>query len=92
MTRDSNSYCAIFGRSNYYLWLLLTLIGICVTGDLGIAKSHHSYQRIISLYSAHTENLHSLGATAQLVGVTQSDATLAESGALYYGSIVAEKK
>jgi iron complex transport system substrate-binding protein len=31
------------------------------------------YKRIISLYTAHTENLCSLGATSQLIGISKSD-------------------
>lgn len=34
---------------------------------------HKIYKRIISLYSAHTENLCSLGAESQLVGISRSD-------------------
>lgn len=36
-------------------------------------KEENHFSRIISLYSAHTENLVSLGAAEQLVGISQSD-------------------
>lgn len=61
----------------YFLALLLLLI----TPQLALGGSENSpeksepkvYKRIISLYSAHTENLVSLGAADQLIGISRSD-------------------
>lgn len=43
------------------------------TADETAQNETRGYQRIISLYSAHTENLVSLGAADQLVGISPSD-------------------
>ncbi len=52
------------------LLLLLTAI-FWVSSAYG--TENQVYKRIISLYSAHTENLVSLGATAQIIGISSSD-------------------
>ncbi len=39
----------------------------------GLAGEDQTYHRIISLYSAHTENLVSLGAGDQIIGISTSD-------------------
>ncbi len=50
---------------------LLTTIFIFVSS--AIAADIQTYNRIISLYSAHTENLVSLGAGDQIIGISTSD-------------------
>jgi iron complex transport system substrate-binding protein len=52
------------------LFLLLTAF-FWVSSAYG--TENQTYNRIISLYSAHTENLVSLGATAQIIGISSSD-------------------
>ncbi len=48
---------------------------IIVTDDLGkIVRLSAPAKRIVSLYSAHTENLFALGLSAEIVGVGRSDA------------------
>ncbi len=65
------------GKHLYFLFVIcLSLIfsfPCLATADS--AKEHDSkiYHRIISLYSAHTENLVSMGAADQLVGISPSD-------------------
>jgi iron complex transport system substrate-binding protein len=41
--------------------------------EAAAAATQGPYKRIISLYSAHTENLVSLGAAAQIIGISQAD-------------------
>ena len=50
-----------------FVFLVLTTLVLPITGQ---AKT---YKRIISLYSAHTENLASLGAMEQIIGISRSD-------------------
>ena len=52
------------------LFLLLTAF-FWVSSAYG--AENQTYTRIISLYSAHTENLVSLGAAAQIIGISSSD-------------------
>jgi iron complex transport system substrate-binding protein len=52
--------------------LLLLAIGIFFMGS-SVYAGDMPYTRIISLYSAHTENLVSLGAEDQLIGISTSD-------------------
>ncbi len=47
-----------------------------ITGSTALAEEQKDappYRRIISLYSAHTENLYSMGAAEQLVGISPAD-------------------
>ena len=41
--------------------------------EIASVAAEKPYQRIISLYSAHTENLTALGAASQLIGITLAD-------------------
>ena len=55
---------------------LLTAILLLTTSSISTASGQlgeKTYSRIISLYSAHTENLVSMGAADQLVGISLSD-------------------
>lgn len=62
-------------RYNYipvYLFFVLFMVSICGADEQpGIPPG--GYSRIISLYSAHTENLASLGAADHLIGISLSD-------------------
>lgn len=51
---------------------LLFITGAVRASDV-IPQEGRVYKRIISLYSAHTENLVSLGAEEQLIGISSSD-------------------
>ena len=51
--------------------IVIFLLNSQVLADSG--KVDHVYKRIISLYSAHTENLVSLGAEDQLIGISTTD-------------------
>lgn len=56
--------------------MIIFLSGMAIAGnDAGDTEQNttRGYQRIISLYSAHTENLVSLGAADQLIGISPSD-------------------
>ena len=63
--------------------LLFTSAPVWAVGGSGVKTIHDSqgntiliekpFNRIISLYSAHTENLCSIGAADQLVGISRSD-------------------
>ncbi len=58
--------------------MLMNFIKVLICGLLlGMVSVCHAdqqpFQRIISLYSAHTENLMSLGASSQLIGISSSD-------------------
>jgi len=63
--------------------LFLTFAPVWAAGGDGVKTIHDSqgntisiekpFSRIISLYSAHTENLCSIGAASQLVGISRSD-------------------
>ncbi len=57
------------------LFFLIPLVyGDVYAGDNGIGSSEQEkFSRIISLYSAHTENLVSMGAEEQLIGISVSD-------------------
>ncbi len=52
------------------LFLLTTMI---LSASSLLAAGNQPYSRIISLYSAHTENLVSLGASDQVIGISTSD-------------------
>ncbi len=75
-------------RSVLFLPLLITILGPCfffpqhaksaetatITDNSGrVIPVDKPFVRIISLYSAHTENICSLGAENQLVGISRSD-------------------
>jgi len=52
----------------------LMVIAVFISGASASTEiKEEGYQRIISLYSAHTENLVSMGAADQLVGISTSD-------------------
>jgi iron complex transport system substrate-binding protein len=61
------------------LFLLFALSGmgstqISITDDRGIVfQFEHPVQRIVSLYTAHTENLYYLGAEEQIIGISGSE-------------------
>lgn len=63
------------GYRKYILFFMIQLLLLNLLLVNGFAKEEveHSYSRIISLYSAHTENLVSLGAEKQLIGISVSD-------------------
>jgi len=65
----SGKFCA--GLFFVVLASSITLSSISYAGESD-TKTHH-YTRIISLYSAHTENLVSLGAADLIVGISPSD-------------------
>ena len=67
-----------------WLWSLLLLVTLChsvssaspvvMTDHDGIThRIHQPFQRIISLYPAHTENLAKMGAQETLIGISTSD-------------------
>lgn len=53
--------------------LVLCVLFLCGLGEARAGDNTPVYTRIISLYSAHTENLVSLGAQDQLIGISTSD-------------------
>ncbi len=53
--------------------LIFSLILLCTQNQIKAQDSGKVYSRIISLYSAHTENLASLGAGEQLIGISTTD-------------------
>ncbi|MDA3971923.1 MAG: ABC transporter substrate-binding protein [Desulfobulbaceae bacterium] len=53
--------------------LVLCVLFLCGLGEARAGDGTPVYTRIISLYSAHTENLVSLGAQDQLIGISTSD-------------------
>lgn len=60
-------------NSLFPLILLTIIFGVSLTAGPVSAQASPPYKRIISLYSAHTENLVSMGAADQLVGISVSD-------------------
>jgi len=70
---------ALSGKSTLLCFLLAIFCALILSfprlAQADSAKKHDGkvYQRIISLYSAHTENLVSMGAADQLVGISASD-------------------
>ncbi len=55
------------------LLLMLITAPAYFPGQALAAEEEKVYERIISLYSAHTENLVSMGAADQLIGISSSD-------------------
>jgi len=56
-----------------YLLLMLITAPTYFPGRAQAAEEEKVYERIISLYSAHTENLVSMGAADQIIGISPSD-------------------
>ena len=52
---------------------VIVLLSIIISVTSAYGSENPTYTRIISLYSAHTENLVSLGAAAQIIGISSSD-------------------
>ncbi len=68
------------GKAIAVIFLFCTIIltspyddGICNAASAVNTETQQTFSRIISLYSAHTENLVSLGASEQIVGISSSD-------------------
>jgi iron complex transport system substrate-binding protein len=74
---DSYTHVSIF--FTLVCWLILPTLAMCEDGRTIIDSSGQKisltkpFKRIISLYSAHTENLCSLGGEDLLVGISRSD-------------------
>lgn len=58
---------------NLFLRISVTLLVLLWGNNVWAESVQTPYKRIISLYSAHTENLVSLGASEQIVGISTSD-------------------
>ena len=62
-----------YRRVIVFCLLSFFLSGLAQTGFCQSLKTEDTYHRIISLYSAHTENLVSLGASEQIIGISSAD-------------------
>lgn len=62
----------------FVVWvgLLLSSYGCVAAAPAAASSEHVPYHRIISLYAAHTENLLTLGADQQLIGIDGQSKTL----------------
>ena len=69
-----NPYQRLFLIFLVFFWATGNASGRTITDKRGrIIPADKPFQRVISLYSAHTENLFQLGASDQIIGVSVND-------------------